>query len=249
MRLINALTFLTIVPVLTKRPLDEADFGRATTFYPLVGAIIGGLLALLYLVTDSIWSTFVVNVLIVAGWAILTGGLHLDGLSDTADGFLAGKTRDEKLAIMKDSRIGAYGVIAICLALLLKVALLGEMEASRILPSLVLAPVFGRWAMVFLIHSFPTAHTSSLGQLVKQHSGWLEFTLASVTALIAGFVLFQIWGAVSLFLLAGVLWLIGGFLTKRLGGLTGDNYGAVCELCEVLVLLCVSLSPVLAGGR
>jgi adenosylcobinamide-GDP ribazoletransferase len=138
-------------------------------------------------------------------------------------------------------------VIAICLALLLKVALLGEMDGLRLLPALVLAPVFGRWAMVFLIQLYPSAHTSTIGQLVKQYSGWLEFTVATATALLAGILFFRLWGVALLLLLAAVLWPLGRFLTNRLGGLTGDNYGAVCELCEVFVLLFISLSTVLEG--
>jgi adenosylcobinamide-GDP ribazoletransferase len=243
--LINAFTFLTIVPVLTKRVREEADFGRATAFYPLVGGIIGGLLVLLFLMTDSIWTAFAVNVLIVAGWAILTGGLHLDGLSDTADGFLGGKSREEKLAIMKDSRIGAYGVIAICLALFLKVALLGEISGLRFIDALLLAPILGRWTMVLLIQFYSTSSTSVLGQLVKQHSGWLEFTVATATALLAAILLFQLWGLIIFLFLAATCAIIGNLVTNRLGGLTGDIYGAACEISEILVLLFISLTPII----
>jgi adenosylcobinamide-GDP ribazoletransferase len=247
LRFINALTFLTIVPVLTKRPLDEADFGRATAFYPLVGAIIGVLHALLFVVVDSIWSTFTANVLIVAVWAILTGGLHLDGLSDAADGFLGGKNSEQKLAIMKDSRIGAYGVIAISLAILFKVALLGEIDGMRLMGVLILAPTLGRWSMVLLIQLYPTTSTSVMGQLVKQHSGWLELIVATGTALLAAVLLFRIWGLVILLFLAAIVAILGGLVMRRLNGLTGDIYGATCELSEIFILLFVSFVVIIEG--
>ena len=111
----EALRFLTIIPIVGMPPMSERGIARAIALFPLAGAVIGALLAGLGLATGALWDAWVRSVAIVVGWAIVTSGLHLDGLSDTFDAVMSWRPRERKLEIMKDSRIGAMGAIALAL--------------------------------------------------------------------------------------------------------------------------------------
>ncbi len=113
-------------------------------------------------------SSFTVKVFVLVFWVFLTRGFHLDGLADTADGVGRGASRGERLAIMKDSRIGAFGVLVLFCLLLLKFTLLGELEGQFYLRALILAPASGRWIMVLAIFSFPSAKKGGMGQRFKK---------------------------------------------------------------------------------
>jgi len=241
--------FLTILPFPTKKGATEADLARATAYFPLVGALLGGVLLLSARLLAALWSPPTVNALVLILWGLLTGGLHLDGLADTVDGLCGGTTREEKLAIMKDSRLGVFGAAALFGLLLLKFSLLGELGGAALRctqgrpygDALLLAPTLGRWAMVYAVSFFPSAREGGMGHLFKRHCGWRELTLATATALGCALLLLGPWG----FAVVGGLWLavagMGWALTHALGGLTGDTYGALCEVGEVLTLGMVSL--------
>jgi len=245
MRLLDAILFLTILPLPTKREVAEADLARATACFPLVGMLLGSALLLSAKLAASLWSPSTVNALILILWGLLTGGLHLDGLADTVDGFCGGATRAEKLAIMRDSRLGAFGAAALFGLLLSKFSLLGELGRAAYGDALVLAPTLGRWAMVCAIFFLPPARAGGMGHLFKKHCGWREFAFATATALGCTLLLFGLWG-LAVF---SSLWLsvivMAWALTRALGGLTGDTYGALCEVGEVLTL---GMTSLLANG-
>jgi len=203
-----------------------------------VGLLLGAILLGLHYGLALILPASVVNALLITALAILTGAHHLDGFIDTCDGVIAGKTKEERLAMMSDSRVGAFGIAGAILLLLLKYV---SLSSAPILPALLLMPTLSRWAMVSVIFSFPYARTSGMGLAFKQRANWQRFTLATVIALAASVAVLKLWGLA----LMAALWLmvfgIGSYLRCRLGGLTGDNYGAVNELSEVMVLLLLIL--------
>ena len=244
----TALEFLTVFPTPRRREIDAEGFGESLPYFPLVGLILGVILLVLNLVLTIILPPPVVNALIIIALVILTGAHHLDGLIDTGDGIIAGKSKEERLAIMSDSKVGAFGIVAVFLLLLLKYV---SLSAASILPALLLMPVLSRWAMVSIIFAFPYAKSSGMGLAFKQGANRRRLTIATVIAIVVTVIILVIWGlqliAALLWGLAliSILWLIvfgiAGYFRSRLGGLTGDTYGAINELAEVLVLLIIVL--------
>jgi adenosylcobinamide-GDP ribazoletransferase len=239
MSFLEAVRFLTFIP-LPARDASWEEVGRSTAYFPLVGMLLGSILVLADALLGKIWSRLLVSAVLVVLWVILTGGLHLDGLADTVDGLRGGRGREERLAIMKDSRLGTFGGVAVFCLLALKLAFVSELSPTWRGRGLLLTPTLGRWAMVYGIWAFPSARPGGTGDLFKEHSGLRELVLATVLALMATLSLFHLWGLAIL----GGLWLavalLSRTLTKALGGLTGDTYGAICEVSEVLVLAMVA---------
>jgi adenosylcobinamide-GDP ribazoletransferase len=240
--LLVALQFLTVLPPLLRRPCTEAELGRAVGYFPLVGLLLGlGLLGLDYLL-GMIWPPLVMAVLLLAAWVMATGALHLDGFLDTCDGLLGGRTPDDRLRIMRDERVGAFAVIGGVLLVLLQYAAL--VSLARREAALLLAPTLARWGMAVAIVGFPYGRAEGLGRAMKDNTGWSRAILAG---LLAAAVAWGIGGRLGLlaFALVLVFTLVAGRLVlRRLPGLTGDIYGALCVLLEALVLLVV-----LAGER
>ena len=201
----------------------------------------GAILVLADALLGKVWSRLLVSAVLVVLWVILTGGLHLDGLADTVDGLRGGRGREERLTIMKDSRLGTFGGVAVFFLLALKLAFVNELGLACRGRGLLLVPTLARWAMVYSIWAFPSARPGGTGSLFKEHSGLQELFLATVLALVVALSLFSLWGLAIL----GALWLavalLGWIFTRSLGGLTGDTYGALCEVSEVLILVMVAL--------
>ncbi|MBL7208901.1 MAG: adenosylcobinamide-GDP ribazoletransferase, partial [Dehalococcoidia bacterium] len=154
------LQFLTIFPTPLRHEVDIKACGRSITYFPLVGLLLGAILLGLHYGLALILPASVVNALLITALAILTGAHHLDGLIDTCDGVIAGKSKEERLAMMSDSRVGAFGIAGAILLLLLKYV---SLSSAPILPALLLMPTLSRWAMVSVIFSFPYARTSGMG--------------------------------------------------------------------------------------
>ncbi len=233
-----ALQFLTILPPAIRRIFTPGEMGRAVGFFPLVGLGLGGLLYSASILLGLLFPTPVQAALVLALWVILTGALHLDGFLDSLDGLLGGFTPEKRLEIMHDERVGAFGLAGGVLLLLLKFSalqiLLGHPSA---LIGLLLAPVFGRWAMTLAIFAFPYARENGLGRDIKDQTTWVEVNLAGVTAILLAWFSLQWQGLLLAAATVGLVWVVGRYILKRIPGLTGDNYGALCELVELLVLL------------
>ena len=229
-----AVAFLTIVPaghVAGRKP------GYAFAWFPLVGLAIGLLLYGAALVTPPPLTGYVVLLL----WVIVTGGLHLDGFGDACDGLLATTTPERRLEIMKDPRTGAWAVVGLVLLLLGKFVAIGQVAPLL----LIVAPVAGRWSMVVAAAGFPYARTAGLGGYFREGLGRRQVIVASVTALlVTGAVAYFDPRALLALIVAPLLVFAGGrwAATRLGGGLTGDVYGGLCELTELIFLLgCVWL--------
>jgi adenosylcobinamide-GDP ribazoletransferase len=234
--------FLTRLPVpgaLPRAPLPEAM--RA---FPLAGAIIG---AASGLVLAGLAATglpgLAASGLALSALALLTGGLHEDGLADTADGFGGGRDRDSKLAIMRDSHIGAYGVIALVLGLLVKAACLGMLahgSATAVIALLAASGAFSRALMVWLMASTPPARSDGLAQSVGQPSDFTARNALLVGAAISVLLLLMTRGLMPALLITAVGAVTAGlfrFLAMRqVGGHTGDICGALQFLAETAMI-------------
>lgn len=231
----EALRFLTIIPIGGLPPASASAIGRAIPWFPLAGAVIGALLAGVGLASGALWDAWVRAVAIVVAWGVITAGLHLDGLSDTFDAVMSWRSRERKLEIMRDSRIGAMGAIALIALLALKIVLVHSL-GERWLAAVVLAPALGRWADIYGIFRFPPARAGGLGRDFQALGRRYDFVLATGSSLALALLLGGARGLAALLLVwAGSHWL-ARWWTRDLGGLTGDTYGALCEIGEVVAL-------------
>lgn len=231
-----ALYFLTRWP-LPRREISLEEVGRAAWAFPAVGALIGGLLAGATWLLGQFFPPLPVAALGLALWVAVTGALHLDGFVDCCDALLAARPAEVRLEILRDTHVGAFGVIGGATLLLLKWAALAVLaEAERSAP-LFLAPTLGRWAMVYAMVRYPYARPSGLGRAFKEHAGWREWLAATEIALLVA-VLTRSWiGLLAIGIAWGLTVLLARWVMKRIPGFTGDVYGALCELVEVAVLL------------
>lgn len=235
MSFLAALQFLTVLPLPRRLAPQPEDMGRSLVYFPLVGLLLGLILWGLDFLLRLALPLSLVSAFIIAAMAVLTGGLHLDGFMDTCDG-LGGHSPEQRLAIMKDSRVGAFGVVGVVALLLVKYgALVGLAPALRPL-ALVLMPVLGRWAMVFGVTRYNYARAEGLGRAFVQRANWPVFGVATFLALAIAGILGR-WAALAAALGAGLaVWGAAAFLKRQFGGLTGDSYGALCELAEAMTL-------------
>lgn len=233
-----ALSFLTILPVYKKMASSE-ELARSVSYYPLIGLLLGLSAAGINVVLHNVGLRLTSDVLSLVTIITLTGGLHLDGLMDTADGLLSGKNRDKQLEIMKDSRVGAMGVLALGMVLLLKTTFLFEINFDLKLTTFILMPVAGRWAMVYAITRYPYARPSGgLGNCLKQ-AGAFQFIAASITLLLTCIGLAGLHGLVIILVILLATMIITRTIYKRLGGMTGDTYGATGELIETWTIFII----------
>jgi adenosylcobinamide-GDP ribazoletransferase len=246
--LVLALRFLTIVPVPGRESAGPAALGRAAWWFPPLGLALGLALAGVDRALLLVFPSLVAAALVVALWKVLTGGLHLDGLADGLDG-LAGRDAAQRLAIMRDSRIGVFGVVGLILALLLSFAALAELSPPARASALLLAPVVGRLAPLLAGAVFPPA-TPSTGSgdafmaSLPRAAGLLH---GAVVLILAGLLLGPRGIAMVVTgLVAALIW--SAFLVRRLGGMTGDGLGAGVELAELGVLLAAAADVRLSGG-
>ncbi len=237
-----ALQFLTIVPLKVKE-VSEKNIAGAMIYFPLVGLLLGivlsGINALLVTLN---FSPLAVNIILAVALICITGGMHLDGLSDTADAFLSGKSRDEMLAIMRDPHIGVMGAISIISILLLKIGLLGAVAAPLKTTALLLACVLSRWSSVLAMFLFPYARKDGKAKAFTQGMNLKIFALSSITVLVFAFVIWQLKGLLTLLIATGCVYLGGKFASRKIGGITGDILGATIELTEIIVLFIVCIN-------
>jgi adenosylcobinamide-GDP ribazoletransferase len=237
------LRFLTIIPLPFRRQATPEEIGRSVVYFPLVGLLLGLILVGVDRLLGLVLPLSLVNISLIIVMAVLTGALHLDGFIDTCDGAMVRSTPEERLRIMADSRVGAFGVVGACCLILLKYLALDAVPDDLRAASLVLMPVLGRWAMVFAIGSFAYVREVGTGRAFKEQASWRRVAVATAATILLS-ALFA--GLSGLAVMASVWVLILGiavFLRHRLGGLSGDTYGAINEAAETLLLV---LLPVMS---
>jgi len=234
-----ALQFLTIFPWPRRTDRSADEIGRAAVFFPAVGFLLGLILVLINGVLEAYSSPGLLSVVLVTVLALLTRGLHLDGLGDTFDGLGAGGDRERILQVMDDSHTGAFGLIAIVLLLFFRIHAIEILDTER-WRALLAAPVLGRWAMVLLGYRSQAAKPG-LGSNLIDHLETKHVLFATFIALllVAGIlhgrgIALMIW--IAVFSLASKK-----YFHRRLGGVTGDTFGAVGEISETSVLVFLAL--------
>jgi adenosylcobinamide-GDP ribazoletransferase len=237
--LVVAVRYLTIVRLPGRAPQDAKALGRAAPWFPLVGLGIGVALAAVERVTSLLFPSLLSALLTVTAWKLLTGGLHLDGLADCLDG-LAGRDAAHRLAIMRDSRIGAFGAIGLILFLLLEIAAVAELPPAVRWRALLAVPAIARAVPAVLARLFPAARAEGHGAAFQAGARAVAAPIALALALVvAG------GAAGSAGLLATAAALVAAlalawFMALRLSGVTGDVLGAAIEVAELTALLTVS---------
>ena len=238
--LVAAFAFLTRLPV-WRGPLRDVDLGRSVAFFPVVGLVLGLALTGLCAALAGNVAPWVVGVLLATLLAALTGGLHLDGFADVFDALGGGRgDRARMLEIMRDSRIGAHGAAALTLLLIAKVAALAQAAERRDLVALLAFPTVARWLAALLVVGFPYVRAEGLGRAFSGEAGRRQAGMATAIAVVAMAVL----GPPLLLPALGTAAAVLGFalwLHRRLGGMTGDVYGAAIELGEVTMLILCSV--------
>lgn len=236
-----ALQFLTQLPVRIDPQPSNQIIGRSLLYYPLVGLIIGALLAGLGWLLNSA-PALITAALLVTAWVILTGGLHLDGLADCADAWIGGMGDAEKtLAIMKDPACGPAGVAAILLIILLKLTALHALITTDHWIALFVAAIIGRTLLPVLLLTTPYVRRNGLGYILSacQPKRLSIIVVAATTIFILlATKLYGLWLIIS----ASALFLVlRHLMIRRIGGTTGDTAGALVEVTETTVLLTAAL--------
>jgi len=230
-----AAQFLTTMPPVIKRPFTNQELGRAVAFFPLVGLGLGIVLAGVNALLNLFFPPNLSTALLLAAWILLTGVLHLDGFLDACDGLFGGFTPESRLHIMRDERVGAYALAGGVLLLLIKFTAL--ISVPNLTTALILVPTLGRWAISLAVVSFPYARETGLGRTMKNEAGAAERLLATAFALIVAIFAGGLIGLAAMVAVALTVWLGSKYVMNRIPGLTGDIYGSLCEISEILVLL------------
>jgi adenosylcobinamide-GDP ribazoletransferase len=244
-----ALQFLTSIPVPLKRELTPVQLGHATTYFPLIGLIIGVILAVLNWLLYYILPPGLINALLIVVLVILTGAIHLDGFADTCDGIAGHKTVEERWRVMRDSRTGAFGVVGIVLLLLVKYVSLNNIPSHLTTGVLIFMPAVSRWAMVYAIFFYPYARPEGLGTVYKKYTRWPQFTIATALTLALAAALIPLFWYLGFIIVFGawvVTTLVAMYLKHKFAGLTGDTYGAINEIAEATALCLVVLTYTVA---
>jgi adenosylcobinamide-GDP ribazoletransferase len=240
--LVAAVSFLSVLPIPGRMWLFESENATApllvgSTYFPLVGLLLGLLLWLLVLVFTPLVPQLALAGLLVVALVLLTGGLHLDGLMDTCDGLFGGTTRERKLEIMRDSRVGSFGILGGACVLLLKFAFFASLRERSLPLALLVTLPSARWAMVLALRIFPSARSTGLGAAFHQAVTTERLVLASIVALTIVLIAGQWIGLIVWAMTSATTLVLGFWITRNLGGLTGDSYGAIEEVVEVMALL------------
>ncbi|MNI31355.1 Cobalamin synthase [compost metagenome] len=254
--ILAAFQFLSRFPVKAELDFTPELLRRSAKYYPLVGAAIGLIVGIIGIVSNMVLPSLPSAVMMLIVWVWLTGGLHLDGWMDSADALLSYRSREKMLEIMKDSHVGAMGVLACVLLLMFKMTLISSLlDQGRLSVGIALltAPVWSRWFMAWAMRVWPTARRGE-GLAVRFHgvtnrdialSTGIALLLSAI-GLMAGYVLdgdAYSWQLLAIFyVLLPIFALgVGAFMASRmnvrLGGLTGDTYGALNEGLEAILLL------------
>lgn len=232
-----ALQFLTSIPVKVKKTVGDKELAESMAYFPLVGLLVGTILALAYNILSLIFPHPVNCAFILILNIIITGGLHIDGFIDTIDGIASGADRKRMLEIMREGRLGAIGVAAAILLFLAKYSLLISLPKGTIELSLIIMSALSRWSFVISSALYPYARDGEgLGRKFIQSLNFKQVLIATVTILVVGSLVFKLRVFVLIPVICCVFLAFNFYLYKKIGGITGDTLGALGELIEVMTL-------------
>jgi adenosylcobinamide-GDP ribazoletransferase len=232
---ILGLQFLTRIPVNISVDYNRENLTKTTFFFPFMGMIIGAIAALTYYVFSFV-NRDMAAVCTVLALVCITGGLHIDGLSDTADGFFSSRPKERILEIMKDSRVGAFGVIAIVFDLLFKYVVIKSMDTNKAIMWIILSSGISR-TMVAMLFSFgKSARKGGMGDMLMNKASKKYLIPAAIIFILIGLYIGKLNFLVVFVLVAIFSLCFMRYSYKKIGGVTGDVFGANAELCEMLAM-------------
>ena len=230
------LQFLTRIHLFRQTEWTEEDFGKSVSWFTVIGMVIGLILCGIYFLMRPLEAPYLTAFLLVAGEFLVTGAMHADGLMDTSDGLFSGRSRERMLEIMKDSCVGSFGLLAFVFLVLMKTMALAEAGGPLYL-LLFAMPVIGRMNMVVSICEYPYARPYGIGKAFaayrSRHAVLWALAAALLPALYFGPAYLILAGAGLLTGLGLNRWIVG-----KIGGTTGDTYGFVTEVSELMLALC-----------
>lgn len=236
-----ALQFLTIIPLKLEN-FKEQDLAESSKYFPLIGLLLGLILAganRLFLLLN--FEPISVNIIIIVLLVALTGGLHLDGLADTADALLSRKDRAEMLRIMRDPHIGVMGVLGLLCIILLKIAFFSSIDGSLKTTALLLMCSTGRWAMVLSMFLSAYVRREGKAKVFVQGMNHKIFISATMFTLAICIFMYQLKGLIILLISALLAFAVNRFLNSKIAGVSGDTLGAVNEVLELAILISFGL--------
>lgn len=249
------LQFLTRIAVVKQTVWTEEDFGKSVRYFPLVGLVLGVCYSGLAFLMFNLLPHFGVYVphhfaiaVLTAMPVLLTGGIHCDGFMDTMDGIFSGRSRERMLEIMKDSRVGSFGVVTFVLLMLMQYSLMLDITSSHLYKVLFIMPIIGRLMMTAVIALCPYARNEGMG---KAFARYADRRMLAIVVIYTCILLLPA-GTLSMAALvaAGSFTIyFSRYVTRVLGGLTGDVYGAVCLLSETMVLIACLLGNLFITNR
>jgi len=228
-----AVQFLTRIPVPGQLATSEEELGKAAAFFPLVGATVGGGAALVFLLSLRLLPLSAAVLISVAFASFITNGFHEDGLAGTFDGLGGAWTKERALEIMRDSRLGTYGTLALIFLLLGKFTFLSSFPPAKIWRWLIVGHVISRWTVLPLCSWLPYARAEGQGKLVAKQISVSVFLFGSLTLALLLLVISWKMVLLVLWIVALISLLSGLYFKRRLGGITGDCLGAVNQLAEL----------------
>jgi adenosylcobinamide-GDP ribazoletransferase len=236
-RTLIAIQFLTRLPVPGNLATSEEELGHASAYFPLVGVIVGGGGAGVFLLAQYLFPLSTCVFLAILFTSFITNGFHEDGLADSFDGFGGGWTKDKTLEIMRDSRIGTYGSLALIFLILGKCNFLSSLQPGQIWRWLIVAHTASRWTILPLCAALPYARAAGQGKLVAKQIGPGANVIGIVTLLLT-FALLSWKAAIIALVVTGLVTTLCGFYYRvRLQGITGDCLGATNQIAEVSLYL------------
>jgi adenosylcobinamide-GDP ribazoletransferase len=237
-----AISFLTILPVIDRRPASDEAVAASFAWFPIVGLLIGVALVGEDWLLAFFFAQVIRSVLIVISLTVITGAVHLDGLADTADALGAGRDRERALDILHDSRVGTFGASAIFFDLTLKILALSTLAGHGRYAALIFAPMLARWAMLIVAAGLPYLRASGSGStLLSGKISGARTAVVAVFSLVAMLILGELHAiAVSIAAAIAIVFTIRLFYRRWLGGVTGDLIGACGELVEIAVLVVIA---------
>lgn len=236
------LSFISRLPVPARwsQGLDFEHYSRGIVMFPLIGVVLGGLTGLVFMALQTWCGIPLAALFAVLTLALLTGGFHLDGLADTCDGIFSARRRERMLEIMRDSRLGTHGGLALIFVLLAKVLVVSELalRGTRMLDALAAACVAGRGTAVLLMYRHRYAREEGLGNVfIGKVTGRQTCVTLGLAAILAAVLLPGMRGVAALVVTMVAIFILGQLLKRTLGGQTGDTLGAAIELGELIFLL------------
>ena len=241
--LISAIKLLTVIPIDTRNRIEPGRMELTLLCFPLVGMLLGGICAVVMWAGAQVFPPAIAAALAVLALVVATGALHVDGLADTADGLFGGATRERKLEIMRDTRVGAFGIVAIVFLLGIKVLALASVAANtkgsnRDILVLFMTPVVGRWLILLAAGVCAYAREGEgTGRSAVDAARPSHFLIWLPLVALLGWLCLGVGGLLMLGAVLAVVLAAILCIQWEIGGMTGDTLGAVCEVGEMSFLL------------